>query len=107
MGSDHLPILLAVPLSLRSFALTKPPSCNVQKAHGDVFAFYLYSHRPSAEEYSFLSLSIAAALFTSLALNATKFSIPFGRVKGQLQALRSPEVEKAVRQKRKALSRYS
>ena len=79
LGSDHLPILLSVPLSLVFHPNERPPSFNFQKACCDGFAFYFDSHCPSAEEY--LSLSSAAALFTSLALNAAKSSIPFGRIK--------------------------
>ena len=58
-----------------------PPSFNFQKARWDGFASYFDSHCLSAEEYSSLSLSSAAALFTSLALNAAKSSIPFDRIK--------------------------
>ena len=57
------------------------PSLNFQKARWDDFVSYFDSHCPSAEEYSSLSLSSAAALFTSLTLNAAKSSIPFGRIK--------------------------
>ena len=78
LGSDHLPILLSVPLSLVFRPNECPPSFNFSKARWDDFA----SHCPSAEEYSSLSLSSAAALFISLALNAAKSSIPFGRIKG-------------------------
>ena len=74
LNSDHLSILLVVTL----FPLFRPnqrsPSFNFQKARWDVFAFYFVSHFPSAEEYCSLSLSSAAAIFTSLALNATNFS---------------------------------
>ena len=59
----------------------RPPPFNFQKACWDDFASYFDSHCPSAEEYSSLSLSSAAALFTSLVLNAAKSSIPFGRIK--------------------------
>ena len=52
------------------------PSFNFQKACWDDLVSYFDSHCPSAKEYS--SLSSAAALFTSLALNAVKSSIPFG-----------------------------
>ena len=52
----------------------RPPSFNFQKARWDGFASYIDSHCPSAEEY--WSLSSAAALFTSLALNAAKSFIP-------------------------------
>ena len=58
---------------------------NFQKACWNDFAFYFDSHCPSAKEYSFLSLSSAAALFTSLAQNAAKSLIPFGRIKGNLK----------------------
>ena len=57
---------------------------------------------PSAEEYSSLSLFSAAALFTSLALNAAKSSIPFGRIKRPPKACWSAEVESAVSERRKA-----
>ena len=47
-------------------------------------------------EYLSLSLSSAAALFYSLALNAAKSSIPFGRIKRNPKAWWSAEVEVAV-----------
>ena len=81
LGSDHLPILLSVPLSPVFRPNERPPSFNFQKARWDGFASYFDSHCPFAEEYSSLSLTSAAALFTSLALNAAKSSIPFGRIK--------------------------
>ena len=81
LGSDHLPILLFVPLSPAYRPNERPPFFNFQKARWDDFASYFDFHCPSAEEYSSLSLSSAAALFTSLALNAAKSSIPFGRIK--------------------------
>ena len=81
LGSDHLPILLSVPLFPVFCPNERPPSFNFQKARWDDFVSYFDSQCPSAEEYSFLSLSSAAALFTSLALNAAKSSIPFGRIK--------------------------
>ena len=79
LGSDHLSILLSVPLSPVYRPNECPPSFNFQKARWDGFAYYFDSHCPSAEEYS--SLSSAAALFISLTLNAAKSSIPFGRIK--------------------------
>ena len=81
LGCDHLPILLSIPLSPVFRPNARPPSFNFQKARWDSFASYFDSHCSSAEEYSSLSLSSAAALFTSLALNAAKSSIPFGRIK--------------------------
>ena len=104
LGSDHLPILLSVPLSPAYHPNHHPPSFNVQKARWDGFASYFDFHCPSAEEYQSLSISSAAALFTSLALNAAKFSIPFGRIKRHPKAWWSAEVEGAVSQRRKAFA---
>ena len=92
-------------LSLWSFAPTSVPlSFNFQKARWDGFASYFDSHCPSAEEYSSLSLSSAAALFTSLTLNAAISSIPFGRIKRPPKAWWSAEVEQAVSERRKAFA---
>ena len=104
LGSDHLPILLSVPLSPVFRPNERPPSFNFQKACWDGFASYFDSHCPSAEEYSSLSLSSAAALFTSLALNVAKSSIPFGRIKRPPKAWWSAEVEEAVSERRKAFA---
>ena len=98
LGSDHLPILLSVPLSPVFRPNERSPSFNFQKARSDDFD----SHCPSAEEYS--SLSSAAALFTSLALNAAKSPIPFGRIKRHGKAWWSAEVEGAVSERRKAFA---
>ena len=102
LDSDYLPILLFVPLSLVFRPNERPPSFNFQKARWDDFASYFDSHCPSAEEYS--SLSSAAALFSSLALNAAKSSIPFGRIKRHPKAWCSAEVESAVSERRKAFA---
>ena len=104
LGSDHLPILLSVPLSPVFRPNEHPPSFNFQKAHWDGFASYFDSHCPSAEEYSTLSLSSAAALFTSLALNVAKSSVPFGCIKCHPKAWWSAEVEEAVSERRKAFA---
>ena len=96
LDSDHLPILLYVPLSPVFCPNVRPPSFNFQKACWDDFVSYFDTHCPSAEEYSFLSLSSAAALLTSLALNAAKSSISFGRIKCPPKAWWSAEVEGAV-----------
>ena len=104
LGSDHLPILLSILLSPVFRPNERPPSFNFQKACWDGFASYFDSHCPSAEEYSSLSLSSAAALFTSLALNAAKSSIPFGRIKRPPKAWWSAEVEQAVSERRKAFA---
>ena len=104
LGSDHLPILLSIPLSPTYRPNKRSPSFNFQKACWDGFASYFDSHCPSAEEYSSFSLPSAAALFTSLALKAAKFSIPFGRIKRHPKAWWSPEVESAVSERRKAFA---
>ena len=104
LGSDHLPILLSVPLSTVFRPNDRPPSFKFQKARWDGFASYFDCHCPSAEEYSSLSLSSAAALITSLTLNAAKSSIPFGRIKRPPKAWSSAEVEEAVSERRKAFS---
>ena len=77
LGSDHLPILLTIPLSQVFCPNERLLSFNFQKACWDDFAYFFDCHCPSAEEYSSLSLSSAAALFTSLTLNAAKSSIPY------------------------------
>ena len=102
LGSDHLPILLSIPLSPVFHPNKRPPSFNFQKARWDDFAYYFDSHCPSAEEYS--SPSSAAALFTSLALNAAKSSIPFGRIKRPPKAWWSAEAKSAVSERREAFA---
>ena len=104
LGSDHLPILLSIPLPPVFRPHERPPSFNFQKARWDGFASYIDSHCLSAEEYSSLSLSSAAALFTFLALNAAKSSIPFGRIKRPPKAWWSAEVEEAASERHKAFA---
>ena len=89
-------------LPLQSFAITSIlGSFNFPKARCDDFAVYFKSHCPSAEKSSSFSLSSAAALFTSLPLNAAKSSVPFGRIKRHPKAWWSAEVEGAVNERRK------
>ena len=104
LGSDHLPILLSIPLSPAYRSNERTSSINFQKARWDDFDSYFDFHCPSAEEYSSLSFSSAAALFTSLAMNAAKSSIPFGRIKRPPKAWWSAEVEEAVSERRKAFA---
>ena len=104
LGSDHLPILLSVPLSPVFRPNERPSSFNFQKARWDDFAFYFDSHCPSAEKYSSLFLCSAAAFFISLALNAAKSSISFGHIKRYPKAWWSAEVEGAVSKKVKAFA---
>ena len=93
LGSDHLPILLSIFLSPVFRPNERPPSFNFQKACWDDFD----SHCPSAKEYSSLSLS-------SLALNAAKSSISFGRIKRHSKAWWSAEVEGAVSERHKTFA---
>ena len=102
LTTDHLPILLSIPLSPIFRPNKHPPSYNFQKARWDDFAFYFDSHYRSSEEYS--SLFSSAALFTSRALNAAKSSIPFGRIKRPPKARWSAEVEDAVSERRKSFA---
>ena len=104
LGSDHLPILLSIYLSSVFRPNKRPPSFNFQKACWDGFASYFDSHCLSAEEYSSLFLSSAAALFTSLTLNAAKSSILFSCIKHPPKAWWSGEVEEAVSERRKAFA---
>ena len=103
-GSDHLPILLSIPFSPVNRPNERSLSFDFHKARWYDIASYIESHRPSAEEYSSLSLFSAAALFTSLALNAAKSSIPFGRIKRPPKAWWSAEVKGAVSGRRKAFA---
>ena len=104
LGSDHPPILLSFPLSPVFRPNERPPSFNFQQACWDGFASYFDSHCSSTEEYSSLSISSAAALFTSLALNAAKSSTSFGRIKRSPKARWSAEVEQAVSERCKAFA---
>ena len=89
-------------LSFRLLPKRAYPSFNFQKACWDGFSSYFDSHCPSAEEHS--SLSSAAALFISLALNAAKSSIPFGRIKRPPKAWWSAEMKSAVSERCKAFA---
>ena len=89
-------------LSFRLLPKRAYPSFNFQKACWDGFSSYFDSHCSSAEEHS--SLSSAAALFISLALNAAKSSIPFGRIKRPPKAWWSAEMKSAVSERRKAFA---
>ena len=64
--------------------------------------FYFDFHCPSSEEY--LSLSSAAAFFTSLALNEANSSILFGRIKRHPKVWLSAEVVDAVSERWKTRS---
>ena len=102
--SDHLLILLTIPLSSVFHSNERPPSFNFRKARWDDFASYFDSHCLSAEEYSCLSFSSAAALFIFLTLNMAKVFIPFGRIKRHSKAWWFSEVEDAVSKRHKAFA---
>ena len=103
MGSNHQSNLLTVSLTSVFRPNERTPSFNFQKIRWEDSAFYFYSYRPSAKEFSPLFLSFAAAtFFTSLTLNVAKSSIPFGRIKRQFQVWWFAKVEKAVCERRKA-----
>ena len=102
LGSDHLPILLSVPLSLVFHPNERSSFFNFQKACRDGFALYFDSYCSFAEEYySSLSFSSAAALYISLALNTANSSISFICIKRHPKAWWSAEVEIAVSERRK------
>ena len=65
LGSDNLPILLSIPLSPAYRPNKRPPFFNFQTARWDGFASHFDCHCPFVEEYSSLSHSSAATLFTS------------------------------------------
>ena len=105
LGSNHLPILLSVPLSGLSPQWSSPFFQLSESSLGWLcLLLYFDSHCPAPEEYSFHSLSCAVALFTSLALNAAKSSIPFGRIKCHPKAWWSAEVEGAISERCKAFA---
>ena len=86
-------------LSLRSFAPTSVPLPSIfRKLAGMTLPSTLTL---TVLERNTLSLSSAAALFTSLALNAAKSSIPFSSIKRHPKTRWSAEVEKAVSERRK------
>ena len=70
LGSDHLPILLTVPLYPVFRLNERHSSLNFQKARWDDFTFYFDSHCPFAKEYWSLFIFFAAVHFISLTLNA-------------------------------------
>ena len=104
LGPNQLAILLSVPLFPAYSPNERPPYFNFQRARWDGFFPYFDSHCPSAVEYSSLSLSSAAAFFTSLALNVATFSIPFGHIKRYPKAWWSAEVEQAISERRRAFA---
>ena len=94
LGSDHLPILLSIPLSLVFRPNERPLLSIFRELAGMALPLTLTLTVP--QQRNTLTLSSAAALFTSLAMNAAKSSIPFGRIKRPPKAWWSAEVKEAV-----------
>ena len=91
-------------LSLRSFASTNVSLSSIFRKLVGMTLLFTSTLTVFLQRNTFLSLSSATALFTFLALNAAKSPIPFGRIKRQLQAWWSAEVEKAVSERRKSFA---
>ena len=100
LGSDHLIILLSVPLSSVFRLNGRPSSFNFQKARWDDFASYFDFQCHSAKSTRLFLFSLLL-LSTSLALNVPKSSILFGCIKRHPNARRSAKVEEAVSERGK------
>ena len=106
LGSDHLPILLTILLTVPLSLLFRPTNVTFPSIFRKLvgMTFYFDSHCPSAEEYSSLFLSSAAALFNTPTLNVARSSISFGHIKRIFKAWWSAEVEDAVSERCKTRS---
>ena len=91
-------------LSLRSFAPTSVPHPSIFRKLAGMGLPPTLTTTVFLQRNTRLSLSSAAALFTSLALNAAKSSIPFGHIKRSPKAWWSAEVESAVSERCKAFT---
>ena len=79
-------------LSLRSFATTSVPLPSTLRKLAVITLSHTFTPAVFLQRNTCLSLSSAAALFSSLALNGAKSSIPFGRIKRHPKAWWSAEV---------------
>ena len=102
-GSDHLPILLSIPLSL-VFRPNERPLPSIFKKLVGMTLLHTLTLTVLLQRNTCLSLSCAGALFSSMALNAAKSSISFGRIKRHPKAWWSAEVESAVSERRKVFT---
>ena len=102
LGSDHLPILSV--LSLWSLASTSVTIPSIFRKLAGMALLHTLTVTVLLQRNTRLFLSSAAALFTSLAMNADKSSIPFGHIKRHHKAWWSAEVEEAVGERRKAFA---
>ena len=89
--------------SLWSFAPTSVPFPSVFRMLNGMTLPFTLTPTVLLQRNTF-SLSSAAVLFTSLALNVAKFSIPSDRIKRHPKAWWSVEVEEAVSERRKVFA---
>ena len=99
-GSDHFPIPQTVPLP-PLFHSKMVPFLRFSESSLGRLCFSLLTFTVVLHKNTLLSPLV---LLSSLALNAAKFSIPFGRIKLQLQAWWSPKVEDALSVRCKAFA---
>ena len=102
LDSDHLPILLYVPFSLRSFTPTNVPLPSIfRKLAGMTLVLTLTLTVLLQRNTRLFSLSSTATLFTFLAVNVATSSIPFSCITRHSIAWWSAEVEEAISERRK------
>ena len=103
LGSDHLPILLSVPLSLLPITQTTIPLPSIfRKLAGMGLPSTL---TPTVLlQWNTRLFPLLLLSFTSLALNVAKFSIFFGHIKCPPKAWWSAEVESVVSERCKAFA---
>ena len=75
LGSDHLPISIRIPLSTHYAPNERRPAYNFKKARWDDYRSTVTSLCPDPNSFSSLSLTAAAASFSSIVLEAAKSSI--------------------------------
>ena len=102
LGSDHLPILLSVPL--RSFAPTSVLLPSIFRKLAGMALTPTLTLTVFPQRNSRLFLFPLLLLSSSLTLNAAKSSIYFGRIKRHPKAWWSAEVEEVVSERRKAFA---
>ena len=103
LGSDHLPIILSILLSLVFSPMSVPLPSTFRKLAGMTFLFLILTVLLQRNIHLFLSFA-AAALFTFLALNVAQSSIPFSHIKHHPKAWWSAEVEDVIDKRCKAFA---
>ena len=104
LGFDHLPILLSVPLSLRSFAPTSVPLLLIFRKLAGMTLLLTSILNVLLQRNTRLFLFPLLLHTSPLALNAAKSFISFGRIKRHPKAWRSAEAEDAINERRKAFA---